>query len=61
MKCRACEEVMNDMPVTFDVMSFMQPIKQMYCNNQDCEHFGFVTVAGIPEPKEEDPISSNER
>lgn len=49
MKCRKCKEVMKDAPIGFDSFSFLNQIKMMYCNNEKCEHFGFVTVAGLPD------------
>lgn len=47
---------MENMPTGFDVMSFMQPIREMYCKNSECGHYGFVTVVGIPVPTPEDNL-----
>ena len=39
---------MKNMPQAFDAFSFLQPGPQ-YCENKECEEFGYVTVVGIPE------------
>jgi len=42
---------------TFDGFSFLEPVKQMYCENSNCEEFGYVVVVGIPEDK---PLADKE-
>lgn len=44
---------MKDMPQSFDPFGFLQGVPQ-YCENKDCEEFGYVTMVGIPEEKKED-------
>ena len=46
MKCRKCKNELKEVPVDFDVFSFVQSIKEMYCPNEKCEWFGVVVVAG---------------
>lgn len=53
MLCRECKQKMLLVPVAFDARAFLQSVQQHYCNNKDCKYFGFVTVAGLPEEKED--------
>jgi hypothetical protein len=39
---------MTDIPRSFDGLSFLVTTPQ-YCENKDCEEFGYVTMVGIPE------------
>jgi len=47
---------MKDLPSNFDVVSFLlaasQPTPQ-YCENSACEEFGYVTMVGIKEVKDD--------
>lgn len=49
MKCRTCKEKLKNIPVGFDAFNFLNPVTQMYCENNNCEEYGYVTVVGIPE------------
>ncbi len=49
MKCRKCKTTLKKVP-QFDLANFFEA-PQMYCENKECEHFGFITIAGI---KDED-------
>jgi len=52
MLCKSCKVKMKNIPQGFDAFSFMQANPQ-YCENKDCEEFGYVTMVGIPEKKED--------
>jgi len=49
MKCRTCKQKLKEIPQGFDSFGFSNLIKQMYCENKDCEEFGYVVVVGYPE------------
>ena len=52
MKCRTCKNILKVLSTgAFDAFSFLEPTKQMYCENSECEEFGYVVVVGIPEDK----------
>jgi len=58
MKCRKCKNTLKIlMTGTFDPFSFLEPTKQMYCENSNCQEFGYVVVVGIPEDK---PLTDKE-
>ena len=48
MLCRKCKQKMKDIPHSFDALSFLQASPQ-YCENKECEDFGYVTMVGYPE------------
>lgn len=52
MLCKSCKEKMKDIPRSFDAIYFLTATPQ-YCENRDCDEFGYVTMVGIPEQKEE--------
>ena len=52
MLCKSCEKKMKDIPSNFDVFSFLQATPQ-YCENSACEEFGYVTMVGIKEVKDD--------
>jgi hypothetical protein len=43
---------MKEVPKSFDAFSFLQS-GPLYCENKDCEEFGYVTMVGIPDEKKE--------
>jgi len=50
MKCRKCNEKLKNISRVFDSMGFIDVVpKEMYCENNKCEMFGIVVVAGIPD------------
>ncbi len=57
MLCRHCKQKLKEMMGSFDAFSFLSP-PMMYCENNECEEFGYVTMVGIPEKKEEAPLPS---
>ena len=58
MNCRTCKNILKVLLTgAFDAFAFLEPTKQMYCENSECEEFGYVTVVGIPEDK---PLTGKE-
>jgi hypothetical protein len=48
--CRKCEKKMITMTIKssgFDLFGIGGDGKAFYCDNKECEHFGFLTIAGI--------------
>jgi hypothetical protein len=43
---------MKDVPQGFD--AFMLSVSPQYCENSECEEFGYVTMVGIKEELPED-------
>ncbi len=43
---------MKNIPQGYDALSFMQ-LGPLYCENKECEEFGYVTMVGIPEDTKE--------
>lgn len=55
MNCRKCNKEMKKLPQGFDAFTFINPVEPMYCQNDECERYGDVTVMGISsQPKKED-------
>lgn len=49
--CRTCSKKMEIMTIksatTFDMFSLGADTKMFYCDNKECEKFGYLTIAGI--------------
>jgi hypothetical protein len=50
MLCRTCKKQLKKIPQGFDAFSFLSPVEQMYCENNECKEFGYVVVVGLKEP-----------
>lgn len=51
MLCRNCKQKLKDVPQGFDAPMFTPT--QLYCENRECDEFGYVVIVGIPEEKVE--------
>ncbi len=58
MLCRKCREKLKDTPTAFDAFAFLQQ-RMQYCENKDCEEFGYVTMVGYPEKEEKDEMAGS--
>lgn len=54
MKCIKCNCILKKYPMSFDMFVMILGPELMYCENKECEMFGIVTVAGIPEDEKEE-------
>ncbi len=47
--CGVCQKKMDTVTLggSSDLFSFGSHSKAMFCNNKECENFGFLTVVGI--------------
>ena len=50
-ECRSCKTKMATMTVgkdqTFDIFGIGGSGKAFYCDNKECDKFGYLTIAGI--------------
>lgn len=56
MLCKECKKKMKDIPTGFDAFSMFQASPQ-YCENSECDEFGYVTMVGI----KEDPLPTEDK
>jgi len=61
MLCRKCKEKLKTISQGFDTFNFLNPTTQMYCDNNFCEIFGYVVVAGLPEEPTTVVVGENEK
>lgn len=49
MACVTCKKKMKSISLGggSDFLGFIGGIKALYCNNKECDKFGYLTVAGI--------------
>ena len=43
--CGKCKEELKNVGSGFDISSFLDPVVQRYCPNNQCSRYGVVTVA----------------
>lgn len=60
--CRKCKEALTGIEVGgFDVMAILNGNPQlMYCDNEECDLFGFVVVAGAIDNQDPQPDEKGE-
>lgn len=57
MLCKCCAKKMKNIPQGgFDVFAFIPQAIPQYCENKECEEFGYVTMVGIKEDNPESEI-----
>lgn len=51
MKCRKCKIKCRDISLGSDIFVNLFQAIPAYCENKDCEEFGYVTMVGYPDDK----------